>query len=128
MPLTLTAIYTVALVPVFLIVWINVTKTRAQMGVSIGNNDNIALHEKIRRHGNFIEWVPLLLILMALAEMRGGNTAALHLAGVLLVAGRVLHPVGLQAGHAGAPLRIIGSSAALLALLVLTVLIVLSLL
>lgn len=120
MSLEITSIYAMPLAVLMIVLWMNVTKTRASMGVSIGNNDDVGLHEKIRRHGNFIEWVPMVLLMMMIAEMRGGNAAALHVAGILLVIGRVVHPFGLRHDNPSHVLRIIGNTGSLFALIIAT--------
>lgn len=119
MPLPLTTLYAVPLTVLFFILWISVTKTRANLSISIGDGGNTDLHERIRKHGNFIEWVPFTLVLMTLAEMRGATGLWLHIPGALLLVGRLLHPFGLKHGNAAHPLRIIGNSASLFAVLIL---------
>ncbi|MCS6759577.1 MAG: MAPEG family protein [Candidatus Devosia euplotis] len=59
--------------------------------------------QKIRQHGNFIEWVPLTLVLMILAEAQGIDALWLHAAGVLLLIGRLAHPFGLKIDNAAHP-------------------------
>ncbi len=116
--LEITPLYAMVLGVLMLILWFKVTKHRAQMQISIGDGGDTVLHEKIRRHGNFIEWVPLVLLMMLFAELRGAGTVWLHLAGALLVVSRALHPFGLRANNASHVLRIVGNSGSLLALLI----------
>ena len=75
------------------------------------------LHERIRQHGNFIEWVPLVLLLMVLAEGNRAGATWLHVAGALLLAGRLMHPFGLKVAQPSHPMRIAGNTASLLAML-----------
>ena len=79
------------------------------------------LLQKSRQHGNFIEWVPLILVMMILAEAQGTDAVWLHVAGALLVIGRLAHPFGLKIDNAGHPLRYVGNGTNILAVLVLTV-------
>ena len=51
----------------------------------------------VRCFGNFAEYVPLALVLIAVLELNGGSATALHTLGVALVAGRAIHPFGLDA-------------------------------
>ncbi|MGO4740128.1 MAPEG family protein [Bosea sp. 2KB_26] len=117
----ITSLYAIPLAVIFLALWIGVTKTRSALSVSIGDAGNADLHERIRRHGNFVEWVPMILILMVLAEGQGAGPLWLHAAGALVVIGRILHPIGLRADAPTHPLRIAGNSACILATLTLTV-------
>ena len=121
-----TALYALPLTLLCLVLWVRVSSARARLKVSIGDAGNTALHEAIRRHGNFIEWVALALPLMLIAEGNGAWPAGLHAAGALLVLGRLIHPFGLSAANASHPLRIIGNTASLLTTLCLVGLLFLS--
>ncbi|MCR5858861.1 MAPEG family protein [Mesorhizobium sp. J428] len=112
-----TALYALPLAVLFLILWFRVTVARSKLKISIGDGGNVVLHEKVRQHGNFVEWVAIVLPLMVIAE---GNDAAaiwLHTSGALLLVGRIVHPFGLKANNAAHPLRIVGNTASLLATL-----------
>ena len=67
---------------------------RAKVGVSLGDGGDHDLLLRMRRHANFIENVPLALILVALLEMQGVSTMAIHGLGAALVLGRILHIAG----------------------------------
>jgi uncharacterized protein len=121
MAFKITALYAVALSLLGLVLWFRVTSMRAALKVSIGDAGNPELHERIRQHGNFIEWAPMMLVLMLLAEGNGAGALWLHLGGGLLLLGRLVHPFGLKAGNAAHPLRYVGNSASLLAMLTLLV-------
>lgn len=117
MQTAITALYAIPLVAIFFILWISVAAARSKFGVSIGDGGHEDLHVRIRRHGNFIEWVPFVLILMVIAESMGAPDMYIHITGALLVVGRVLHPFGLKASVPVHGLRIAGNSANLLATL-----------
>ncbi|MCM0022267.1 MAG: MAPEG family protein [Tagaea sp.] len=117
--LAITTFYALLLSLILLALFVNVARRRAALSRSIGDGGDVELHERIRRHGNFVEWTPMVLILLALAELQQGPAIALHAAGILLVAGRVLHPFGLHADRPGHPLRIAGNMGAIFAILVL---------
>lgn len=51
-------------------------------------------------HGNAVENIPLALILLALAEFQGTNTALLTVCGVVFVVARCLNAFGVSP-HAG---------------------------
>ncbi|MFN0185658.1 MAG: MAPEG family protein [Aquabacterium sp.] len=121
MALQTTTLYALPLALLCLVLWFRVTAMRANLKVSIGDAGNPVLLERIRQHGNFIEWVPMVLLLMLLAESSGAGKLWLHLGGGLLLAGRLIHPFGLKANNASHPLRIVGNTASLLAMLTLMV-------
>jgi uncharacterized protein len=117
----ITSLYALPLTIIFFALWINVTSNRSKLSQSIGDGGNVDLHERIRKHGNFVEWVPMVMMLMLLAEARGTGATWLHAAGILLTLGRVLHPFGLKADNPVHHLRIAGNMGAILAMLILFV-------
>lgn len=112
-----TSLYALPLAAIFLVLWFRVSALRAKTGVSFGDNGDQLLLQRIRQHGNFVEWTPLVLILMILAEGIGAPAVYIHASGALLLIGRIAHPFGLKVDNAAHPLRIIGNSANLLATL-----------
>lgn len=121
MPLTVTTTYVLPLIVIWFALWIGVTSSRSALNASIGDAASPELLLKIRRHGNFIEWVPLVLVLMILAEAQGAGSLWLHAAGALLVIGRIAHPFGLKIDNAGHPLRYVGNGTNILAVAVLAI-------
>jgi len=69
---------------------------RGKLNISVGDGGNPALLLAMRRHANFAEWVPLALILIALLELNGVSTRAIHSLGAALVIARLLHAIGLK--------------------------------
>jgi uncharacterized membrane protein YecN with MAPEG domain len=61
----------------------------------VRDGENFTLRSAIRAHANFIEYVPIIALLVAMLEMSGSSAARVHvLMGALLVA-RLLHPLGM---------------------------------
>lgn len=92
----ITLLYAGLLGLLFLLLSFWVVKRRAQFKVMIGEGEAPELLAAIRTHGNFAEYVPLTLLLMALCELAGAGGLWLHLGGGMLLAGRVLHAIGMQ--------------------------------
>ncbi|WP_421186938.1 MAPEG family protein [Aeromonas enteropelogenes] len=92
----ITLLYAGLLGLLFLLLSFWVVKRRAQFKVMIGEGEAPELLAAIRTHGNFAEYVPLILLLMALCELAGAGALWLHLGGGMLLAGRVLHAIGMQ--------------------------------
>lgn len=90
---------------------------RSALGQSFGDGGNQMLLQRIRQHGNFVEWTCFVLILMMLAEGMGAPALYLHISGALLLIGRIAHPFGLRADTAGHPLRYVGNGTNILATL-----------
>jgi uncharacterized membrane protein YecN with MAPEG domain len=53
------------------------------------------MQQAVRVQANFVEYVPFAVLLLVLAELTGLPGPAVHGAGIVLVASRVLHAVGL---------------------------------
>ncbi len=72
-------------------------KLRHAHGVSAGDGGNEAIMRRMRAQSNFIENVPLALILIGLVEMAGKGGAWLAPVGAIFMLGRVLHGLGMDA-------------------------------
>lgn len=86
----------------------NVVSHRKKFEVGIGDGDNVDLTRAIRVHGNFIEYVPIALILLAVFELNHGHATIAHVAGISLVIGRLLHAYGLAKTHKASVGRFVG--------------------
>lgn len=93
-PFPVTALYAGMLA--ILLVWLGfaVTLRRAKTGIALGDGGDRQLTMTMRRQANFIEYVPLALVLLALAEANGAPVWALHGAGIALVLARLGHVQG----------------------------------
>lgn len=61
--------------------------------INFGDGGDTELRNRMRGHGNFIENVPIALILLLLNELNGLATETLMLLGSILLVSRVLHYV-----------------------------------
>ena len=90
--------------------------------VGLGTAGDKAGEIAVRVHGNAVEYIPLALILMLIAEINGLSHVWLHCLGGALVLARLLHAIGLVAGNGGYhPGRFIGTSLTWLVILILAV-------
>ncbi len=119
MLLAVTGLYAFLLGLVFVVLFAHVGMTRTNAGVSLGDGGKPELIEAIRRHTNFIENVPLALVLMAIVEANGAPKWWLHVLGIALLAGRIAHPFGLNVARMNEPARIAGAGATALTLVAL---------
>ena len=69
---------------------------RRQHGIGIGDGGDPVLLRKIRVHANFIEHVPLALLMLALLELGGAWPPLLWLFGAALLLSRAMHASGLS--------------------------------
>lgn len=66
---------------------------RFKSGISLGDEGDKELRNRIRAHGNFIENVPIGVILLLLNDLNGSSDTELIALGSVLLAARVLHYV-----------------------------------
>ena len=55
--------------------------------------DEDTLYRAVRGHGNLIEYAPLFLILMLIAELNGLASTYLHSSGIIFTLGRLMHGI-----------------------------------
>lgn len=89
--LAVTPVYAGLLAFVFLFLTASVIRLRRRQRVSVGDGGDPAFLRKVRAHGNFAEYVPMALLLMAMVELLGVHAVILHAIGGLLLAGRLVH-------------------------------------
>jgi len=77
-----------------------VVRLRQTLAVGLGSGGHDELDRAIRVQANFVEYVPIILLMILLAELNAMSPWLLHLAGGGLFVARVLHAWGL-AGKAG---------------------------
>ena len=73
-----------------------VVRQRGKTKTSLGTGGHAALEQAVRAHGNFIEYVPLILLLLLLLELCGTRVIVLYGLGAALTIGRILHAWGLH--------------------------------
>ena len=90
--------------------------------VGLGTGGDKHGHIAVRVHANAVEYIPLALILMLIAEINGLSHLWLHCLGGALLLGRLLHAIGLVAGRGGYhPGRFMGTSLTWLVIIILAV-------
>jgi uncharacterized membrane protein YecN with MAPEG domain len=77
-----------------------ISRHRHRHRIGLGSGGDPVLERKIRAHANFIEFVPIALLMLALLELAGLQAAWLWSFGAVLLLARVMHALGLSR-HAG---------------------------
>ena len=80
-----------------------VVKQRRFVKTSLGHGGDDELHRRIRAQGNFAEYVPFAIILLAFGEGKGVPAWIIVLLGMGLIAGRVAHAYSLLVAEAENP-------------------------
>ncbi len=85
--------------------------TRGKLGISVlyGDPLNMDFAEKVRVHQNFLEYVPMILIVMGAIEASGGSSMFLYVVGDLLFIARIAHAIGLKHDNIAHKGRLIGA-------------------
>ncbi len=111
MSLPITALYASILMIFALALSFRAGGFRGKTGISVlfGEPENMDLAERVRVHQNFLEYVPLAIILMGIIELNSGNATFLHVFGVVLIISRIAHAIGLKHDNMGHPGRVIGA-------------------
>lgn len=117
MGLPVTSLYAGLLGLLLVVLSARVVLVRRSAQVSLGSGGNAELEQRIRTQANFVEYVPLALLLLALLELGGMPGWAVHALGSALLLARLAHPLGM-AGH-GMAFRVLGASLTFTVLLVL---------
>ena len=102
----------------FILIWlaVNVGRRRKAGRVSIGDGGYAPLIRALRGQANFVEYVPMALLMMLLAALMGAPALALHVAGIVLTAGRAVHAWHFIQDDAPGWQRMYGTLATLLVL------------
>ncbi len=70
--------------------------------------DEDTLYRAVRAHGNLVEYAPLFLILMLIAELNGLSSIYLHISGSIFTAGRFMHGIVFSFLKPNLILRVVG--------------------
>ncbi len=113
----ITAIYAALLGLLMVVLAVRVARYRQTRLIGIGDGGDRDLVKRIRAHANAVENVPMALLLLLILELTQTQAAWLHVFGLMLLIGRLLHALGLSR-HAGSSSgRLIGIALTWLAML-----------
>lgn len=94
---SITAFYLAILGLIYAALALRVAGMRRANRTLFGDAENASLRAAIRVHANFIEYVPIIALLVALLEMSGMPPIRVHLLMGALLLTRILHPIGMSA-------------------------------
>jgi uncharacterized protein len=114
----ITALYAALLTVLFVYLSGRVIARRRAQRVEIGDGADQELLRRMRVHANFVEYTPLFLVLLGLAESLAAPKLLLHSLGLVFVLGRAIHAYGLSQTPHIMKLRVFGMVLSLNALLV----------
>lgn len=92
----LTPVYAAILALVFVFLSVRTLRLRQKKRIIIGSQDDQQLARAIRAHSNFAEYTPIALILIYMLEAQTQSTVLIHILGLALIAGRLIHAFGIS--------------------------------
>jgi hypothetical protein len=98
-----------------------VINLRRRKLIGIGDGKDHDLARAIRVHGNFVENASIAIGGLALLALTAASPLIVHAAGMLMVAGRAAHAVGLTQSAGTTPGRLIGMIITFTALIIIAV-------
>jgi uncharacterized membrane protein YecN with MAPEG domain len=94
--LLITSIIASVLTIIFIKLSFAVIGLRRKNKVGLGSGGHADLERAIRAQGNFAEYVPFGIILIACLELNGAPWWLVALPGIALIIGRLIHAVGIN--------------------------------
>ena len=92
--LKITGFYASLIALIYIFLCYKVVFYRRKNRIEIADGGDPEILRFIRAQGNASEYIPLVLILMALTEANGAADWMMHAVGIVFVAARVIHPMG----------------------------------
>ena len=98
MNIDITLTYSIILITFMLILAFRIIDLRGSPVTKFLHSENRVVNEDtlyraVRGHGNLIEYAPLFLILMLIAELNGLASVYLHSSGIIFTIGRLMHGI-----------------------------------
>lgn len=75
---------------------LNVTRLRAKHKALFGDADHDDLRRAIRTQANAVEYIPICLLMLLIMASTGYAAWLVHVMGIMLLVGRLLHVYGLM--------------------------------
>jgi uncharacterized membrane protein YecN with MAPEG domain len=120
--LLVTSIIASLLTIIFIRLSFAVIGLRRKNKVGLGNGGYDDLERAIRAQGNFAEYVPFGMILLACLELNGAPWWLVAIPGIALIIGRLIHAKGINLPPPDFSLRVMGMKITFATLVILAVL------
>ncbi len=93
----ITATYLAVLALIYAALGLRVSRLRRSNRAGFGDGGSTELRSAIRAHAHFAEYVPIIVLMVALLEASGLNPLLVYILMTALLVSRILHPIGMQA-------------------------------
>jgi len=115
LPITLTMAGAAALINFWLA--LRCARARGATGIMIGDGGDPRLVARMRAQANFVEYTPIVLILIGLIEFAVGAKTWLWLAGMVYLFARILHGFAFDRQNPRNPFRMLGTAGTFIVML-----------
>lgn len=95
----ISVIYTIAAVLLIIYLSFKVINLRRARRISVGDGNNQDLEFARGAQSNAIEYIPIALLLLYALEFNGAANWIIHLSGISLLVGRLIHAHGMLGKH-----------------------------
>ncbi len=95
---SITALYAGLSALLLVVLSARVIAVRRDLRIALGDGDDQRLVRRIRAHANFVEYTPIALLLILLAELLGSAGWLIHALGITLLFGRTAHAWSMASG------------------------------
>jgi uncharacterized membrane protein YecN with MAPEG domain len=120
--LLITSVIAAALTIIFVKLSFAVIGLRRKNKVGLGSGGHDDLERAIRAQGNFAEYVPFGIILIACLELNGAPWWLVAILGIALIIGRLIHAIGINTPPPDFSKRVLGMKFTFYTLITLVVL------
>jgi hypothetical protein len=120
--LLVTSIISAVLTIIFIKLSFAVIQLRRKNKIGLGNGGVKDLERAIRAQGNFAEYVPFGIILIACLELNGAHWLFTTIPGITLIIGRLIHAKGIRIPPPDFTKRVLGMQITLFTLITLIIL------
>jgi uncharacterized membrane protein YecN with MAPEG domain len=120
--LLITSVIAAALTAIFVKLSFAVIGLRRKNQIGLGSGGHDELERAIRAQGNFAEYVPFGIILIACLELNGAPWCLVMIPGITLIIGRLLHAKGINIPPPDFSKRVLGMKFTFYTLITLVVL------
>ncbi|HET6913629.1 MAG TPA: MAPEG family protein [Rhodanobacteraceae bacterium] len=101
---------------------LRVMQLRHRHHVGLGTGGDESLARAIRAHANAVEYLPIALLLLLILELNQIRPWIVHVFGIVLIVGRVLHAIGLSTNAGTSFGRFVGTGLTMLVIFAMAVL------
>lgn len=107
---SITALYVGLNVLIAAVLGMAVTVRRARRQIPDGDGQDVPMRQAIRAHGNNAEYVPFVLVALAVLESLGASSPLLHGLGASLTLARLAHAQGMYRRPGSSVGRVAGAT------------------